>query len=215
MRLVEAPCLGLYHVKGNNMKYVIEKDNKVIMGPSPWNQRLAKELGLKGNRDAPELGHTFEGKSLEPYRLIVAAPYMYELVGSSEMVKVDSVWTQVERTTNMDLDAAKKAHKQVMKIARKMYEGRGITYKGIQLRTDKQGQADWTAAAIVAQYQPATIRDWELEDGFVKLLADDFISIGALVDKHVQAGRTHLKNKWEEIDKAVNVSILRKITWDL
>ena len=197
------------------MKYVIEENGKVVMGPSLWNQRLAKELGLKGNRNAPEMGHTFEGKTLEGYRLIVATPDMYELVGASEMVKVEGVWTQVEVTTNQDLDAAKKAHKQVMKMARKMYEGQGITYKNVPLRTDKQGQADWTAAAIVAQYQPATIRDWELEDGFVKLLAEDFIAIGALVDDHVQAGRTHLKNKWEEIDSALNVSILRKITWDL
>ncbi len=63
----------------------------------------------------------------------------------------------------------------------------GITFNGAAVPSDRETQAKFVSAAVMAQLNPSITFEWKTDGGFLSLNAEQLIAVATAVGTHVQA----------------------------
>lgn len=115
-----------------------------------------------------------------------------------------------------DLQAAKYARWEAMKVARDAAEVSGVIYDGVEYDTDPMSVQRITGACLQANVDPTMTWDWTAADNSVVTLdAAQMVALGTAVAAHVSACHAHSRTLRDQINAATTIAEVDAVTWSL
>lgn len=195
------------------MKYVIEKNGKVVAGPSFWNKRFATLLGLKGNHNVPEPGFEGGGHSLWPYEVVKVVGDELTTTGLEQMEKVGGTWFQAEYLVDVTLESAKLSRKTGVHTAMEAQGASGFRWRGMTFYSDTEHLVQWGLLFFRAKSDVLRTFPMEVEGKVITLTNADIMEISGMLEGVRDASLNRLGALYKKIDKQTDVSGVRDITW--